>query len=46
MFKPEKARKVFMWFASKAKDDDSFIRSWNGSGPMADNYLQNIKKML
>jgi hypothetical protein len=46
MFNPEKARKVFMWFASKSKTNDSFIRSWNGSGPMAEIYLQNIKSHL
>jgi hypothetical protein len=46
MFSPVRSRELFMWFASRSKNIDKFIRSWNGSGDATVIYLQNIKKLL
>ena len=48
MFNPEKAKSVFMYYASKYNpcDYEHIARSWNGSGPLTKIYWNKIKSKL
>ncbi len=40
------AREIFMWHCCQYRDIDTAIMRWNGSGPMAEEYLKNVKAIL
>lgn len=36
------AREVFMWHCCQYQDIETAVMRWNGSGPMAEEYLKNV----
>ncbi len=43
-FDKEVSKSIFMYYATS--DYETVARSWNGSGPMTDDYWRNVKKYL
>lgn len=46
MFKYDKAKEVFIYFACESLDFEYISRKWNGSGKMTDNYWKLVKAEL
>jgi len=45
-FNAEISKEVFFFFARKIGNEDRLIKSWNGSGPATEIYLQKVKRYL
>jgi hypothetical protein len=46
MFRYDKAKEVFIYFACESLDFEFLARKWNGSGPMTDKYWELVKQKL
>lgn len=46
MFRYEKAKEVFIYFACESLDFEYLARKWNGSGSLTDKYWELVKQKL
>ena len=42
----EISKEIFLYYCDNPYETDWIIKSWNGSGPMAEEYLKRVKQIL